>query len=352
MSYKVLYDEVAYAKKMLNNEVPIYDMENKMSIKILAKWFKMQHVKELGITYQELYENRRKKKQVTDQIWHDVHNFFLKYNRDIDASFLNKMISEVNRVKIREIEHPVFITKSEKAVLDSVEDDKDRRLMFIYLVHSKFEKFNPITFNPSEVNEKSWFIVRDDNVVFKKMLGVTIGLKPKADLTQIGSFPYRMWNDDRHYIEEYKTTKRVKGSFVDVWSNEKHDWITVPEYAPTEYSRLTFVDIDDSPENVVDWITDFDNLELHYERLFGLKNIGTCEMCGKLFRKGRSNQKYCVEHRGYAKKGLKLVKCQDCGKEFYVPATNKRQVRCEECQQKRRKEAKRIAAQNRRNKEK
>ena len=334
---KLVYDERAYAEKMLNGEKD--DIGNAYSVAILARWFKEQHIKEMGITYEELYNNRRKKKEVNDKVWHEVYDFYLtRCGEALDATDLNRIISKyTNRYKLKTTDNPVFITKSEKAVIESLEDEKDRRMMFAYLVHSKFARLNSVSiFSDNTVDENTWFTIYDNNIQFLKRLAKTVGLKPRADEMTIGQFRRKMWADPRGYIEEYKTTKQ--------------DTARRYMYIPTSISKLNCVDIDSSPENVVEWITDYDNLDLHYERLFGLKNIGTCEMCGKLFRKGRSNQKYCTEHRGYVKKGLKLVKCEDCGKEFYVPATNKRQVRCEECQQKRRKEAKRIAAQKHRDK--
>ena len=226
-------------------------------------------------------------------------------------------------------------------------------MMFIYIVHAKFSRYNSVSIEASEVNENSWFTVYDNRVQFLERLGKTIGLKPKADKLEITTFRKRMWDDPRNYIQEYKKSRMIKGKFDLGWDKEKNKEIYVPVYEEISISKLNCVDTDDSPENVVEWITDYDNLDLHYERLFGLKNIGVCEMCGHLYRKGNgNNQRYCYKHRGYQKKGMKLVKCEDCGKEFYIPATNKRQVRCEECQVKRRKEAKRIAAQNRRNREK
>ena len=70
--YKLIYDERAYAEKMLNGEKDLNDIVNAFSVGILARWFKAQHIKEMGITYEELYNNRRKKKEVNEKVWQSL----------------------------------------------------------------------------------------------------------------------------------------------------------------------------------------------------------------------------------------------------------------------------------------
>lgn len=309
MSFKIIYNEKQYAEKVLTGEKPYkgkrtpYGIESLYGLILMVKLLRMRYIEQMGLTYSEWFNNRRKKKEVNDAVWRDIYNMDL----DVKDADITRIVSKTSRFKLQTAENPVPITKSEKAVLETIEDDKDRRMMFIYLVDSKFYRYNSVAVEPREIDEGTIFLVNDANAKRVNGLGVTAGLRPIADKTQISTFKYRMWEDSRHYIEQYQKSVLAYGR----------------TYQPVIISKLNFVDIDDSPDNVAEWITDWENLDLHYERLFGTR-----------------------------KKGMKLVQCADCGKLFYLPTSNKRQVRCDECQEKHRKDAKRIAAQKRRDKEK
>ena len=93
---------------------------------------------------------------------------------------------------------------------------------------------------------------------------------------------------------------------------------------------LRFVEFAEADGEVKDIITDFQNLDLHYERLMG-ENIGTCEYCGCLFRK-KNNAKYCQQHRGYQKKEAVKFICEGCGGVFWKKANQCRKIRCDDCQ--------------------
>ena len=95
---------------------------------------------------------------------------------------------------------------------------------------------------------------------------------------------------------------------------------------------VKFVDISDDPDDVLDYITDYDHLNLHYDRLCG-KKIGSCMACGKLFKQSdKRPAMYCYKHRGYRKSGKKTLTCVDCGKEFEVGSKSRLKIRCSNCQ--------------------
>lgn len=60
--------------------------------------------------------------------------------------------------------------------------------------------------------------------------------------------------------------------------------------------------------------------------------FAVCDRCGKRFYKANHRQKYCESCKGYKPKATKTIICCDCGKEFAVSGSNKRTIRCEECQ--------------------
>lgn len=78
--------------------------------------------------------------------------------------------------------------------------------------------------------------------------------------------------------------------------------------------KITIVD-DDEDSEVLDYITDYHHLLLHYERLSGA-DIGECKECGALFRQQyRNKYKYCEEHRIKTKKQKNptVRRCYECG---------------------------------------
>ena len=116
--YKLVYDEQAFAEKMLKGELDEYMITNKFSVGVLAKYLKKQHIKELGITYAELNKSRRKRKAVNDEIWREIFTFYRELGYEWETGVLDEAISYSNRYKLKTAEKPVFITKSEKKSLN------------------------------------------------------------------------------------------------------------------------------------------------------------------------------------------------------------------------------------------
>ena len=106
---------------------------NKFSVGVLAKYLKKQHIKELGITYAELNKSRRKRKAVNDEIWREIFTFYRELGYEWETGVLDEAISYSNRYKLKTAEKPVFITKSEKEVIESLDNEIDRKMMFIYI---------------------------------------------------------------------------------------------------------------------------------------------------------------------------------------------------------------------------
>ena len=102
-----------------------------------------------------------------------------------------------------------------------------------------------------------------------------------------------------------------------------------------EKSRFVkIVDINPNSE-IIDYITDYDHIDLHYDRLMGA-NIGICKYCGSLFRQNKLlNAKYCYKHRGYNKKEPSVIKCTNCGVEFSIVGRTKRTL-CNVCYKRKR----------------
>ena len=115
--------------------------------------------------------------------------------------------------------------------------------------------------------------------------------------------------------------------------------------------KITIVD-DDEDSEVLDYITDYHHLLLHYERLSGA-DIGECKECGTLFRQQyRNKYKYCEEHRIKTKKQKNptVRQCCECGTFFDVPVrgNTSKMFFCKSCQEKANKSKKIAWMQNKR----
>jgi len=92
---------------------------------------------------------------------------------------------------------------------------------------------------------------------------------------------------------------------------------------------IKFVDISD--EDVIEYVTDYDHLDLYFEKIAGGK-IGQCEYCGKLFKQSKyKDAKYCYKHRGKNKKDYPCSAiCTSCGVRFKITPRTRRTV-CDDC---------------------
>ena len=93
---------------------------------------------------------------------------------------------------------------------------------------------------------------------------------------------------------------------------------------------IKFVDISD--KDIIEYITDYDHLNLYYEKLSGGR-IGKCEKCEKLFKQNKNGTiRFCWRHREYSRIEFINSVCVDCGKVFVVKSKSRRKVRCDSCQ--------------------
>lgn len=80
-------------------------------------------------------------------------------------------------------------------------------------------------------------------------------------------------------------------------------------------------------------ISDYDHIGLYWEWLHGKETVGLCCKCWQAYSTKAKNRCYCEDHQGYQAMGdSKEIVCVDCGKQFVVPASNHKTVRCVECQ--------------------
>ena len=286
-------------------------------LSIYARWLKYNRLQEIGKDY--LTVSDEELKEIEKYIENSLIDFSTKHFADFNYTKNYKDIDiAIENTRDRKLLIPIKIpiTRTEYEKLLEIDNDEYRRIIFVMLVESKYFKFNNVSMIDEEINKNTMFFV---------------------------SMPYK----DVMKAAKVKSSKeKQKESMYYLFQNGFFGRTAIKDLF---YVKI--VDINKNPKDVVEWIFDYEHLDLHYERIFTESKISECKHCGCLFRQGaKGNRQYCYKHRGYNKKGLRFGKCVDCGKEFSVTSNNKNKVRCDDCQKIKRRNDIRISVQKSRNK--
>lgn len=302
----IILDELAFAEDM--NKKGFIKTFSIYELSIYAKWRRyLDSKKEDAEIEKELIE------------------FSKKYNEnfiyEVDYPKIDKALQSIENFRLR-VPIPTYVTESEWDKIQSLDNIKHRKVMFVMLVVSKYYKHNDtrILKNGQKRNSKY------DNVYFCNL--------SDANIIKLAGVRFRD-TSDRNKMFNMLYSK----GFIDV----------------TRGKRCTrIVKIVNNNSNHIETVNDYHNIILYYDRLTGM-NIGECEECGRLFRQNKNNTfKYCKEHRGYVPKGTKTITCiePDCSKEVVVDAKDNETCRCEKHREEHIKESNRIRKQRQRQREK
>lgn len=193
---------------------------------------------------------------------------------------------------------PIPITLNEWRTIKQIDNEEIQRLLFVMLVVAKYFHILIKRYNLPYTTD---YRVDMSDAKIRKLAKVKLHRDSAASRTN-----YRDWLRDNGYI-------RLSGR-----------------------NQIYVLFAEDSGE-VIETVTDYDHLNLHYDRLCG-KSIGSCKVCGRLFRQSKTKlANYCYKHRGYNKVLTQTIVCIDCGKNFEVGSKSRQKCRCKECQAKYRK---------------
>lgn len=137
----------------------------------------------------------------------------------------------------------------------------------------------------------------------------------------------------------YNISKLFKDSRVVVAKDDREvvlhellqrDLIGLPLKNNTKCLLIKFID-DSSPEKML--INDLDCKELAYTYLnfIGNSKIFRCKKCGKFIKKTKKYGDLCKEC-GEIPAEMRIIRCQDCGKNVEISIFNSKTTRCKACQ--------------------
>jgi len=235
----------------------------------------------------------------------NIKEYIEEHNKDIYyeqyVSDINKCIRKAKKYALKNIDQ-IIITKSEMATIQSFNDIKKEKIVFVLIALAKY--FNAL------YNQDSDCLFEKTIEIFKYALVVI----PASERDYYLHFAY----DSGVLLPNFSIGSNMQ--LVGVISHEE----------------------DDEPALT---LNEYDYQELAYTYL-NFKNGGykRCAQCGSWFKTKTTEPGalYCHLHKPkeYESIGYKKCECKDCGEVFYVDARNMTKCRCDICQEKRDKEMK------------
>lgn len=301
MNGRKTFDELAIAREM---EASKENEFTKTAALLYAKYLRYKKVIEAGksydnITVEELTEMDSEIEKKLIGFWKQTCP---EFNYVKSFLVIDSAIETSKKYKLK-LPHPTPITQSEWDAIMSIDNDNYRRMLFVMLVEAKYRRLYNATIGvENQISPETKFYVYMNRTEVQRAGGCR-------------------FTDQQEKICALGTLHDA--GLFDITENKLRLWY------------IKFVDI--SNENIIDYVTDYDHLDLHYERLAGGK-IGTCKTCGRLFRQGKTKPaSYCYKHRSNAKMETQKLICIDCGKEFEVGSKSRKKCRCDACQKEYRK---------------
>lgn len=248
-----------------------------------------------------------RKKQIVKELTEFMIKTYPRYkdNKDGWDSTIEKIATSCKKYKLYEIEG-VSITKTEWQKIAEIHDKVLERLAFTILCLAKLA-------NQKNPNSDGW-INEDEKQIFS--------------LARISC----------SVVE--RNVKIGKLASIGILSlPKKNDSLSI---------KINIMETDDANGREI-FIGDFRELGYEYMKRSG-QNFIRCAECGILVRGNKNGtKKYCSSCIGYTPIRSKQVICCDCGTTIDVNPKNNKTIRCEKCQEEKRKTEKREAMRSRRN---
>ena len=248
--------------------------------------------------------------QIEKELKAFCNRYYIDFNYIVKFQDIDNAVASSRLYKLK-LPLPTPITKKEWEKICTIENDNYRRMLFVMLVDAKYHRLHSISIENSAT-------ITEDTLFYCHM--------EKRDIYKAGACKFKNAEE-----KNFSLGCLFKAGLFDITNNKYRSWF------------VKFVDISDKPDDVLDYITDYAHLNMHYDKLMGVP-MGKCKVCGSLFKQNKNGTAvYCYKHRGYTKVNRCLTKiCEDCGTAFKATTYSKRN-KCSKCYLKYRNEQKRIS---------
>lgn len=296
----IYFDELSVAQEMEVSTVAV-DEYKRSDLLLYAKYLRYKAIIESGKDYNSVTVEDMKQldNQIEKELRAFCNRYYIDFNyvvkfQDIDDAVVNSRLFKLK------LPLPTPITKKEWETICKIDNDNYRRMLFVMLVDAKYHRLHSISVENSAT-------ITEDTLFYCHM--------SKRDIYKAGGCKFENAEE-----KLFSLGCLYREGLFDITNNKYRSWF------------VKFVDISENLDDILDYITDYDHLNLHYDRLCGRK-IGTCKFCGKLFKQNDKRPAlYCYRHRGYNKINTQKKVCIDCKKEFIVSSKSRLTERCKECQ--------------------
>lgn len=305
----IYFDELSVAQEMEASTTAV-DEYKRSDLLLYAKYLRYKAITESGKDYNNVTveDMEQLDSQIEKELKAFCNRYYIDFNYIVKFQDIDNAVASSRLYKLK-LPLPTPITKKEWEKICTIENDNYRRMLFVMLVDAKYHRLHSISIENSAT-------ITEDTLFYCHM--------EKRDIYKAGACKFKNAEE-----KNFSLGCLFKNGLFDITNNKYRSWF------------VKFVDISDDPDDVLDYITDYDHLNLHYDKLLG-ENIGQCKYCGRLFKQSKTkNSNYCYKHRGYQKKPIRIAKCVDCGRDFKTPSNDRNKIRCQNCQKEYRKQYKR-----------
>ena len=311
----IIFNEVEYGK---------YLHENALSEGLRPKIYTIKELTILAKYYRWIL--KLPEEEVKTKLIQFCNVNYIGFDLDIKYKEINKAMEDAYKTEIRSC-NGVPITKNEWEKINLIEDEKGKKVLFVMLALSKFNRLNPIIYEEEEE------VIYADN-------RLRCYLKIK-DLLKLAKVSYRDINEYYKNYEEY-----VGKGLIDLIPANRAKHI------------LNFGDLEYQEEDILIVINDMNNLMEVYKKLNNEANMKQCKRCGSWFedksesgmlqlcsscrkqknatdKKAEEKEinKYRSRQDQRAENEIKIYTCIDCGNVIGRHKKNHKSIRCSKCQE-------------------
>lgn len=293
----IYFDELSATKEMEESQ-SFKNGYTKTDLFMYTKYLKYKKAIESGIDYENITEDqlRSYNQAIECELRAFCERACLDFNYTTKYQDIDFALEYSCKYKLK-LPRPLPITQREWNSIMSVTNENYRKMLFIMLVDAKYYKY----FSASVESDKP---IDEDTVFYVRMT--------KSEIQKAAKVKYINQSEKDFFLG---CINRL--GLFDISDSRLCSWF------------IKFVDI--SNENIIEYITDYEHLDLYYEKLSGSR-IGKCEYCGKLFKQNKNGTaKFCYKHRGKIRKRISSCKiCSECGNKFEISAHTQRDI-CDSC---------------------
>lgn len=279
-----LFNEQSAIEKII--KMKIVDNDNVfLTIKDLARY---NHFV-IGMNDDENY------KSILKYLNHNGQNI----NEENVYKIIDDCVKKAKKYQFMQVDE-VFITKNELDFIENLNDIKQEKVAFVLLASAKY-------YDTVRGTQKHVAYMRNSDIC--KLARITIPVK------------------DRDVFMQFAYDNGILSRHSRAASTEK---------------KVLFVSQDDNDKIVLRLKeSDFKDLAYTYLAYKTPHKFRKCVVCNRWIRENSKDRricKDCADMGSEEKNTMKEIQCVDCGKSIYVPLLNTKTHRCEECQEKYRKD--------------